>query len=721
MNYSMMKRILFGAALCFLSFAAQAQSGTSNPTLMTVDGQPVSRSEFESIYKKNNKDAPVTKEALDEYLDLFINYKLKVRAAEAAGLDTAAKFKTELAGYRTQLARPYLIDRGLNDQLMKEAYDRKTEEIRASHILVTLAEDASPEDTLAAWKRINALRDRVLKGEDFAEVARSKGGSDDPSAKSNGGDLGYFSVLQMVYPFETAAYKTPVGQVSQPVRTKFGYHIIKVTDRRPAHGEIKVAHIMIRSTDEDSPEKKAEAEKKIGEAYSRIKSGELNFSDAALKYSDDAATNTKGGELPPFTTGKMIPEFEEKAFALQSDGDMTTPFMTPYGWHIVKRLGYTPPPTFDEAKTELKSKIAHDSRAEITRKKFLADLRAEYHYKEFPKNLAAVEKALDTTVFSKGVVMIDTLLRKDAGQSVVTHNGLKYDRVINSVLKNGKVGSPYSKNNENVMPSPMDTVIVRDMQQGWVNDTVRNAKLNKPVFTIDGKSYSQLDLLNYIQQKQRREAVQPINGYVQGRSQQFVDDMLLAYEDSHLEAKYPEFRMLMKEYRDGILLFELTDDKVWSKAVKDTTGLDQYYDQHKYDFMYPVRYDLDIYTCANAAVSKQVRGLLKKGVTGKDLLAAVNKKDSTALSIESGLFSKEEKPRLKDVTVPGLTADIPADGGKVVFADLKKVVQPEPKPLNEARGLVTAAYQDQLEKDWIKELRAKYPVKVEQDVLYSIK
>ncbi|MEO5585587.1 MAG: peptidylprolyl isomerase [Flavobacteriales bacterium] len=716
----MMKRILFGAALSILAFGVQAQTDTSDPTLMTVAGQPVSRSEFESIYKKNNKDAPVTKEALDEYLDLFINYKLKVRAAEDLGMDTVSKFKSELAGYRTQLARPYLIDRGLNDQLMQEAFNRKKEEIRASHILVQVAPDASPEDTLAAWKRTLALRARVVGGEDFATVAKSKGGSDDPSAKTNGGDLGYFSVLQMVYPFENAAYKTPEGQVSQPVRTKFGYHIIKVTDRRPAQGEIKVAHIMIRSTDEDSPEKQQEAEKKMEEAYSRIKSGELTFADAAMKYSDDAATNTKGGELPPFTTGKMIPEFEAKAFGLQSDGDMSTPFKTSYGWHIVKRLSYTPPPSFDEAKAELKTKISHDSRAEITRKKFLADLRSEYHFKAFPKNLTAVEKALDTTIFRKGTMVMDTLLRKDAEQTVVMHNGLKYDRTINGIMKNGKMLSPLAKMEAKTVPLPNDTVVVRDVEQGWMNDKAHNAKLTKPVFTIDGKSYSQLDLLDFIQQKQRRGTVQPMGQFVKDQFDQFVDDQLLSFEDGNLEKKYPEFKMLMKEYRDGILLFELTDEKVWSKAVKDTSGLESYYDQHKFDFMYPVRYDLDIYTCANADVAKQVRGLLKKGKSSNDVLAIVNKKDPTALIVESGLFTKEEKPLIKDVTLPGLTADVVADG-KVTFADMKKVVQPTPKPLSEARGLVTAAYQDQLEKDWIKELRGKYPVKVEQDVLYSIK
>ncbi|HRF82329.1 MAG TPA: peptidylprolyl isomerase, partial [Flavobacteriales bacterium] len=245
--------------------AAVAQTQSNDPVIMTVDGKPVSRSEFEAIYKKNNKEAPVTKEALDEYLDLFINYKLKVREAEALGMDTIGKFKSELDGYRKQLARPYLIDRELNDALMKEAYARMQEEVRAAHILVQVDAEASPEDTMIAWKRINALRDRVLKGEDFASVAKGPGGSDDPSAAKNGGDLGWFSALQMVYPFESAAYKTQVGEVSKPVRTRFGYHIIKVADRRTARGQVKVAHIMMRSTDQDAPEKQAATEERIRE------------------------------------------------------------------------------------------------------------------------------------------------------------------------------------------------------------------------------------------------------------------------------------------------------------------------------------------------------------------------------------------------------------------------------------------------------------------------
>ncbi len=721
----MMKSWLLCATL-LVSVAANAQkeapkapAPTDDPTLMTVDGRPVSRSEFEAIYKKNNKDAPVTKQALDEYLDLFINYKLKVRAAEELGMDTVGKFKTELDGYRKQLARPYLIDRNLNDELMKEAYDRSQLEVRASHILAQLPADPTPADTLAAWKKITALRTRVLAGEDWASVASGKGGSDDPSAAKNGGDLGWFSALQMVYPFETAAFNTAPGQVSKPVRTRFGYHIIKVVDKRPARGQVKVAHIMVRSTDQDSPEKQTTAQQKINEAMTRINSGELNFNDAALKYSDDESTNTKGGELPMFGTGKMIEEFEDQSFGLKKDGDMTAPFKTRYGWHIVKRLEYKAPPTFDEAKADLKAKISRDSRAEITRKKFLADLKAEYHYKADPKALKALYPLIDSTIFKKGLSVTDTLARKDVVEGSITHNGLRYRREINGTMQNGKLLNVRSRKHDELKQTPEDTVVVKDLCEGWSYDRAKATKLTKSVFSIDGRSWSQQQFLDYLESKQKRENSMPVAQYVQQRFDQFVDEEVLAFEDSKLETKYPEFRMLMKEYRDGILLFELTDQKVWSKAVKDSAGLQTYYDAHKMDYLHPTRYDMDIYSCANADVAKQVRALYKKGKRGTQITEVVNKTKPDALAVESGIFSEEEKPMVKGVVQPGLTADTNADG-RVVFLDMKKVVPPSPKPLGEARGLVTAAYQDQLEKDWIKELRAKYPVSVVQDVLYSI-
>jgi len=699
---------------------AIAQTQSNDPVIMTVDGKPVSRSEFEAIYKKNNKEAPVTKEALDEYLDLFINYKLKVREAEALGMDTIGKFKSELDGYRKQLARPYLIDRELNDALMKEAYARMQEEVRAAHILVQVDAEASPEDTLIAWKRINALRDRVLKGEDFASVAKGPGGSDDPSAAKNGGDLGWFSALQMVYPFESAAYKTQVGEVSKPVRTRFGYHIIKVADRRTARGQVKVAHIMMRSTDQDAPEKQAATEERIREVHGQITSGKLTFADAALKYSEDESSNTKGGELPMFGTGKMIEEFEDAAFGLQKVDDISAPIKSRYGWHIIRLMEKQPLATYEASKAELKNKISRDSRAEITQKAFIGRLRQEYGYTPYPKNVSAVVALVDTNVFKKGTSVSDTLLRKDLVEGAFTEKGVKYRRELLGAIKEGKLLNVKSRQYDEMTQTMADSVVVRTIMEGWAYDRKKAEKLTKPVFTFKGGTFTQKDLLDHLEARQRRERVIPLATYVNERFESAADERIMAYEDANLEDKYSDFRLLMKEYRDGILLFELTDQKVWGKAVRDTAGLEAFHAAHKTDFMWDTRYEGDLYICSDAQVAKQVRNLVGKGKRGAELTTIVNKTNPLALTIETGLFTAEQKSYLKGITKPGIGPDIKFDD-RVVLADIKGVRAPEPKTLEEARGLITAAYQDDLEKNWIKELRAKYTVSVDQDVLHSIK
>jgi peptidyl-prolyl cis-trans isomerase SurA len=701
-----------------ISFTLQAQKGP-NDILLTVDGQAVTRSEFEAIYRKNNKDAPTDRKALDDYLELFINYKLKVREAEKLGMDTVSKFRTELDGYRKQLARPYLIDRELNDALIREAYERGTEEVRASHILVQVEPDASPKDTAAAWDRIMALRNRVLKGEDFAQVARGKGGSDDPSAAKNGGDLGWFSVLQMVYPFESAAYNTPVGQVSMPVRTRFGYHIIKVEGRRPARGQMKAAHIMLRSTDQDPPEQQAQVESRIREIHARIADGTLTFADAALRYSEDEGSSGKGGELPVFGTGRMIEAFEDAAFALPSDGAVSEPVRTQYGWHIIKRIELTPPASFETARNELKNKISRDSRAEATRKAFLDKLRKEHNVRTFPEHIKPLYALVDSSIFKKGTAVNDTIRRRDFKEGPFTKGNVRYTRELVGMIKDGKLVNARSRQYDEMTQTIDDTLVVRNVMEGWRYDRKKAEKLTKPVLVIKDRTWTQRDLLDHLEAKQRREKVVPVKAHVDARFAEYVDEMLLAYEDEQLETKYDEFRLLMKEYRDGILLFELTDQMVWGKAVRDSAGLAAFHAANRDRFMWDTRYEGEIYTCRDAAVAKQVRNLLRKGTKGDALLAQVNKNDPLALDITNGTWTAEQKPFMKGLSKPGLSADLPQDG-RVLIVDLKRVLPPVPKELEEARGAITAAYQDELERQWIAELRAKYPVQVERDVLYSI-
>ena len=284
-----MKRLSF-VLLLFLGMSSVAQK---EQVLMEVNGSPVYKSEFEQIYWKNKEEKVATKEDLDEYIELFTKFKLKVTEAEQLGLDTVAKFKKELAGYQEQLEKPYLVDSELNDELIQQAYYRTKNEVRASHILIQLSPNPSAEDTAKAYKELMEIKAKVESGKmSFYEAARKY--SKDPSAKTNSGDLGYFTAFRMVYPFEEAAFTTEVGQISNPFKTRFGYHILKVTGKREGRGKVKVAHIMLRIKDDTPSMKKVNAEKKIVEIHEKLKKGEA-FDALAKEYSEDRNSARKGG------------------------------------------------------------------------------------------------------------------------------------------------------------------------------------------------------------------------------------------------------------------------------------------------------------------------------------------------------------------------------------------------------------------------------------------
>lgn len=638
-------------------------SQQKDEVIMTVKSKPVYKSEFENIYKKNNKEVNVSKEALDEYMVLFTNFKLKVTEAEELGMDTVRKFRDELEGYRKQLAKPYLVDNNLNDNLISEAYERLKTEVRASHILVKCEQDATPEDTMKAYKKALSIRDKVLKA-DFATIAAMPGMSDDPSAVKNKGDLGYFTSMQMVYPFENACYKLKVGEVSMPVRTRFGYHILKVVDKRPSRGQIRVSHIMIVAKPEDPADKQENARKKAEEILGKAKAGE-DFAALATQYSEDQSSARKGGELPIFGSGRMVPEFEDAAFSLTKDGEISNVIKTNYGYHIIKRLELKQLEPFEEKKAELKQKIQRDTRSFLPKKSFIAKLKTKYNYTDLnkKKDLMAFYAVVDTSIFD----------------------------------------------NE------------------WKMEKAKG--LEKPLAKFANKTFTQKDFALYLWKNQRKQKNQEIKAYINTQYETFMGDELINYEDSKLEEQYPEFRALMKEYRDGILLFDLTDKKVWSKAVKDTAGLREYYNKNKTNYMHPERYDVVIYTAKDAELAKKVRAELKKGKLNDDkILELFNKDSQLNLKIEKGIFSAEEKDVLvksgaltQKLGADKLTTDYKDASNQIVFIKMKEVLKPSPKSLIEAKGPITSDYQTWLETEWIKSLKEKYPVVVNKDVLYGIK
>ena len=655
------------ACMFFAAAFTAAPVHAQDEAVLTVGEESVSLADFEHIFLKNNRDSVITEAALDEYMELFINFKLKVQAAEALGMDTVETFQKELAGYRTQLARPYLTNNELLDELVRQAWERKQEEVRARHILVSCSEQANPADTLKAWKRANAMRTRILNGEDFEAVALSKAGSDDPSVRDNGGDLGWFSAFQMVYPFEEAAYTTAVGDLSPIVRTRYGYHFLEVTGRRDARGEIRAAHIMIRTKEGADDATLKAAEERINSIHDLLSKG-IPWEELALKMSEDASTASKAGELPWFGTGKMVEEFENAAFGLTEDGQISAPFKTSYGWHIVKRLEYRAPATFEASKRELQKKVSRDSRSELTRASFLENLKAEYNY-------------------TSNATAIKSLKRIAAKQDSVFFPGHPLANV------------------------PSKTAAAT-------------------LLTIGDESATVADFVDYLNIVKIRNADAGANTVIDEQLTSWSDKLLLDYEDARLEAKHDDFRLLMEEYHDGILLFELTDEKVWSKAVKDTAGLEAYHAAHVGDFMWDTRAEVDIFTCADEKAVKAARKAVKKG---NDLVAFqrdYNAENGNSITLTSGRFSEGDNTWgdrvLADAAAGALSEKAPAfatyegGGDETVLVHVGAVRSPEPKTLAEARGQVIAAYQDHLEAEWIEALRAGTTVEVNRALLQTL-
>lgn len=372
-----MKKFNLIFSLLFLLQAVQTFS-QKNQELMSIDGKAIYTDEFKRVYLKNLelvKDDNQKK--LDNYLELFIGYKLKVHRAMTLGLDKDTKHIVELSGHRNQLAKNYLTNTEVTEQLIKEAYERLQKEIKASHILIKLDENASPSDTLNAYNKIKNIRERLLKGEDFSKLAETL--SDDPSAKDNRGSLGYFSAFRMIYPFENAAYNTKVGEISEIVKTRFGYHVLKVEDSRPHRGDLTVAHIMLLSQNKTDEEKLKDKEK-IQDIYKKIKQGE-NFEDLAMNFSEDKTSAAKGGLLNRFSSGQFVETFEDVAFQLSKSNLISAPFETQYGWHIVKFIEKHPLQTFDEMKAELEQKIQRDERSKVISQSFLNSLKKKYNVK----------------------------------------------------------------------------------------------------------------------------------------------------------------------------------------------------------------------------------------------------------------------------------------------------------------------------------------------------
>ncbi|GAA4433294.1 hypothetical protein GCM10023188_22550 [Pontibacter saemangeumensis] len=533
--------LVAAAALLIAGCTATKKNDSQEPAIATLGTQPVSISEFRYVYDKNNSgnEDAYTRQSITDYLNLYTNFKLKVMEAESKGLDTTTAFKRELEGYKEQLAQPYLTEKSVTDKLVQEAYERMKQEVNASHILISMAPDAAPEDTLAAYNRAMDLRRRALAGEDFGKLAQEN--SQDPSAADNKGNLGYFTALQMVYPFEDAAYKTPVGEVSMPVRTRFGYHLVKVNDKRQAKGEVQVAHIMVRATPGIPKADSLAAKQRVDAIYKRVQRNE-DWDKLAAEFSEDANSANNGGELPWFGTGRMIPSFEDAAFGLQNPGDVAEPVLTPYGWHIIKLIEKRGLLPFEEMEQNLRNKIAKDSRSELNKTAFMKRIKGENAFQENEEaKAAAIAKATEE-------------------------------------LLQGK----------------------------WAYDETDKAQ-EQTLFTIQGKPYTVGSFWQYAHKAQQPRASGTAAHAMRLLYDAYVDKSLMEYEKANLENKHPDFRMLVQEYHDGILLFQMMDEKVWAKAIEDSVGLKAFFEQNREKYKWGPRVQATVISAANEKLLEQAR------------------------------------------------------------------------------------------------------------------
>jgi peptidyl-prolyl cis-trans isomerase SurA len=649
----MIKRSVASILLCYwVVLTSIAQTGNDAKPIFTVKKKPVSAAEFIYLYKKNHQNKPgeFTSEKIEEYLNLFINFKLKVAEAQQRGLDTTEAFKKEYNSYREELRKPYLPDNKLLDSLVKLTYERMKEEVKASHILITLQENATPADTVVAYNKIIELRNKVVAGEDFGSLAVAH--SSDPSAKGNLGNLGYFTAMQMVYPFEAAAYSTKVGQVSMPVRTRFGYHLIKVSDRRPARGEVEVSHIMIRTGEDKDNEK---SKNTIFEIYDQLQKG-VSWDDLCSEYSEDPATKNMGGKMRPFGVGVMsaAPEFEIVSFELDKPGSISDPFQTAYGWHIVRLERKIPLPSFEEMAPSLKNKVSRDERIQISKQ-------------------ALEEK-----------------MRRDLGFSEVAEIKEKVFSLADTTLQQGKWKAPAYPNAE-----------------------------KEPLFKLKGSVIAVKDFLAYVQKNQKPNPLDP-KKYLEQLYTNYVDATLgLALEEKIIE-KSPDYKWLLKEYYEGILLFEIMEKEVWNKATEDSVGQRNYYNANASKYQAKERISGTIYSASTNELTEELKNVLQQKDSGKlaDFLA------SHEVKHDSGSFEKEDRAVLGKINW-GKGIQAAENNGVHYIVGVEDILPPGPKTFEEARPEVISDYQSHLEKKWIDELKKKHPVKVnkksKQYVLQQLK
>ena len=658
-----MKKVL--VLLAVLMPALLFAQGWKSKTLITLGDRNISAGEFMEVYEKNNVNSEVIdKKSVDEYLDMYINFKLKVIEAENLKMDTLPKFIKEYNGYRKQLAKPYLSNDAATEKLVEEAYERMKWDVNASHILVKCDPHDVPADTLKAYNKALELRKRILNGEDFGDVAYEA--SNDPSArdttvnkrfyKGNRGNLGYFTAFYMVYPFESGVYNAKEGELTMPVRSDYGYHIIRLNSKTPACGILKVAHIFL-IVDENDPEKTDSLmQAKAQNIYKEIDKDGKNWDVMVKKYSDDKGSAPHGGMLSPFKVSQVVPEFIT-AIKNMKPGEISEPVKTNYGYHIIKLINASGIKSFEEEKENITKAVEKDVRAKVSEDVVLRRLKKENKFKE-------------------------NIKVKDA-----------FIATVDSTLKEGKY----------VVAEGVD--------------------LNKVLFKFNKQEYKIADFVEYINAHQKAQPFMSAASYAYQLYDEFLKDSAFAYEDAHLEEKYPDFRLLVQEYHDGILLFDLMDKQVWKKAEMDTSGIKSFYEEHKTDYMWGKRVRAIIMTVNGNESLARAEELIRQDISVDSIRATVKNEAIKGVTVKYPYFQAGDNIDIDETEwVAGTVRVVPSTVDKTTkIIKIVEVRDPEPKTYKEARGIITSAYQTKLEEDWLNALKLKYPKTVDEKLLEKVR
>ena len=640
----MQKTFLFLSISCFSFLLSNAQI-TDDDVLLTISGESVSANEFVRVYNKNlNLVQDDSQKEVDSYLELFVNYKLKLTEAKALRYDKDPVYLNEFKSYKDQLTQSYLTDKNVTDDLIREAYDRTENEVKAQHILILL--DEVETDTLATYSKIQAYRERFVN-EDFESLKKELHNGKSIFVE----DLGYFSAFKMVYNFESAAYATEVGGVSQPFRTRFGFHVVKVLEKRKSRGQVTVAHIMIANTQKDST---LVPEERIQELHRLVLQGD-DFADLAKQFSDDKSSSMRGGELSPFKSGQINSEiFETTAFELSPSNMISEPIQTQFGWHILKYINKKPVQSFEELQLELNSKIGKDSRSQLVKAKMLEQLLAEYQI-ENPNS--------EVAQFQSNIVF-------NASQNV------------------------------------------------W--ELSKNFDNNQSFLIIKNQTFTHQNFLDYLNKNQKlikKEWSKAV--VVKKQYASFLEQSVFKYKEDNLENENKEFAHILDEYREGLLLFELMQDKIWEGAKNDSIGLQEFYNANKQNYVWPDRIEGSVARSSDEKHIKKVRKYWKKNQSNEMIDEALNKEQQNVI-FSNGEFELGHPTLPKTLEFKTGLSKVIEENSNFYVVNVTALKPTTQKTFEEAQGQLIADYQIALESEWIQELRTKFKVDINEDVLAKV-